>query len=77
MREVRTLKEQLENIGLGPHVASVQEFIDIAEGFVQTGINQTGVIKLPSETDRVLVFELVNKKNVSSNIVIKYIGNNT
>lgn len=74
MREVKRLMEQLESVGLGPHVISVQEFSTIADAFIQNGINQTGIIRLPFETERILVYELINKTNKASNIIIKYIG---
>lgn len=74
MREVKNLMEQLQQLGLGPHVDSVRDFQEIANTFVQTGRGAYGIIPLPSQTDRVLVYELTDKTNVACNIILKYQG---
>lgn len=71
MREVRRLLEQLEGIGLGPHTESYQGLEEITKTYVKYGKGASGVLPLPAETSRVLIYELSEKQDIPCTILLK------
>lgn len=71
MREVRRLREQLEDIGLGPHVAAVEELLALFDAYVSDGRARNGAIPLPSGTGRSIVYDLPDKTDQVCSVLLK------
>ena len=70
-KEVMMIREKLTNLGLSSEINGIQEFYDKCKEFVNLGYSWTGKIKLIG-TKRVLVGNLILKKNIESSINLKY-----
>lgn len=74
MREVKHLMNQLEELGLEPHVS---EFQGIAQEYIRHGRSCTGAILLPSFTGKALIYELSEKQDIPCTMVLKNVATNS
>lgn len=70
IKEIRTLYQQLEAIGLHEGIDAIDEFRKEANVFVKTGKSSTGVISVPS-VQRALVYEFSSNPRVPCTVVLK------
>lgn len=73
MREIRHIMEQLDGLGLGPNIPAIEEFIHVTEEYVRTGKGLHGMIPL-NGTDRVIVYELEEKRDKTCHIILKHMA---
>lgn len=71
MREARRLMEQMEGLGLGPHLEAICDFQRIVHQYIQDGKGECGIIPLPEGTDRAIVYDLSATKEVPCTVVLK------
>ena len=73
-KEIRTIKEKLDNSGLGEDLSRITNIFDIMDEFVNTGVSSTGSIKLEGY-DRTLDYVFTSNPNTISWMNIRYTGN--
>lgn len=71
LTELRTLYQQLFDIGFPPDLDEIVTFRSICNHFLKTGEGASGMIPLRGYK-RILVYKLSNQAHITSTVVLKF-----